>query len=92
MSSADFRKQTEGIVDYLVVLGYKAARSGGGHWKITDPVTKQSVYHGATPSDPRAVKNFVACIKREFGLDVSLLINDSKAMKRAIKEAKKNKQ
>ena len=90
MSSADFRKQTDSAVQYLVALGYQAVRSGAGHWKITDPVTGKSVFQGSTPSDPRSVKNFVACVKREFGVDMGKLLSDSKLMKRAIKQAKQD--
>lgn len=90
MGSSDFKKQTDSIVEYLIALGYQAVKSGGGHWKLTDPATGKSVFHGSTPGDPRAVKNFAACVKREFGVDVSKLMNDAKLMKRAIKDAKKN--
>lgn len=90
MGSSDFKKQTDTMIEYLLALGYQAVKSGGGHWKITNPATGRSVFHGSTPGDPRAVKNFAACIKREFGVDMTRIMNDSKLMKRAIKRAKKN--
>jgi hypothetical protein len=90
MGSQDYRKQVEDIVSYLAGLGYVIVKNNNNHYKISDPIVGNSVYMGSTPSDPRAIANFVACLKREFGRkELPELLKDSKKMKRALKEARK---
>jgi hypothetical protein len=84
------RKELELAIAYLVALGYKVVKTGGSHFRIEHPTdSSKFVFMGGTPSDPRSFKNFTAMIKRHFELDLNGLLSDSKKMKKALKEARK---
>ena len=49
--------------------GWEAAKTGGGHWRLTHPEAKNPVFMAATPSDWRSTLNAEAELRRALRRD-----------------------
>lgn len=64
------RKEVNAIVTRLVSEhGCTARKTGDKHWRITRP-GHAVITMSATPSDPRALRNIRADIRRYLGIDL----------------------
>ena len=64
-TNSDFRK----ILDAAKLQGWKTEHTKKGHWKFKSPNGKDMVHTSGSPSDMRAIKNFVARL-RQRGLNI----------------------
>lgn len=53
------------IIRYALGQGWRVEQTRSSHWKFVPPdTTKQIVVMSSTPSDHRAIKNFIAQLRR----------------------------
>ena len=64
-SNSDFRN----ILDAAKSQGWKALKTGRGHYKFMSPNGKDMVHTSGSPSDMRAIKNLTARL-RQRGLNL----------------------
>lgn len=70
MGNNDYKKQLNGLISTAESADWRVHKGGGGHWKFlpADPC-QGIVVAAATASDPRAINNVRAQLRRA-GLDV----------------------
>lgn len=58
-------KQLAKVMKQLVAQGWKVEQTQGNHWKCTPPAVEiAAIVTGGTPSDHKALKNFLASLRR----------------------------
>lgn len=58
------QREARQLARQLERLGWEVALTGGNHWRVRHPVTKEPVFFGFSPSDYRWRKNTLREIRR----------------------------
>lgn len=68
---SDLSRRMREVIEQAKAQGWTATLRKAGHWKLSSPGGKGSVFMSQTPSDWRAVKNNLS-IMRRYGFDPQL--------------------